>query len=324
MRRFADFFYQSLRRSYESDIREGVGISQIGYCELKTQRFYIDKNKPDIPPDRLLAMLTGTATHEKIFSLLWKYRGELPGFTYRKKEMEVVLPTPKGRMIGHLDLLAEIDGEPEVADLKVVDFGPFGWIDSERSREHEYDQINCYAAAAGIKRCRLIYLSKGGKTTTANVKEYPFPVDLERVEELKLKYDRIMAGEAVKPFKDPGESWECNVCPYYSQCWGIKTAVQKQEGVEEIPQELEEKYIAVKAALDEYKAQEAELREQIAAQLQGKRGEGSALSAIYVKPYTYQKFDTKKLKLYIDDAKLKECAKDVDGGGYYKMQIRGE
>jgi hypothetical protein len=320
---YKDFIYTALRREYESDIREGVGISQIGYCELKTQRFFIEGKKPDIPVDRLLAMRIGTVTHAEIFRLLWKFRGELDKFTYKKKEMEVVLPTPAGSIKGHLDLLAEVNGEMEVADFKVVDFGAFGYIHNEKSRQHEYDQINCYAVAAGIKRCRLTYVCKGGKTTTAEVKEFPFAVDLPRVDELKLKYDRIMAGKAEKPFDNPADSWECNVCSYYTSCWGARTFTQKQDGVVVIPKELEEEYIREDAVAKEHKARADEVKEKIAAILGGKRGEGDMLSAYYSAPRAYDKYDSKLLKQYVAADILDKCSKKVENDGYYRMNVRG-
>jgi hypothetical protein len=320
MQQFSKFIYKAIECAYDADIREGVGISQIGYCELKTQNFFIRKQRPQIPVDRLLAMRTGTATHADLFKLLFKYRGEIEGFIYKKREVEVNLPTPKGTIIGHLDLMAEVDGRLEIADLKVVDFGPFGYI--SEPREHEYDQIICYAAAAGIEDCRLVYLCKGGKKTTADVKEYAFKVDHDRVKVLAEKYDRIMAGEAVKPFDSPQDSWECGVCPFYEECWGKKVFIQKQSGVVEIDPALEEAYIEKKLQADAFKQEADEIKARIEAELDGKRGEGNALSAWFVGPKSYDQYDSALLKKHVDPEILKKCSKPVEKSGYYTLKIR--
>ena len=318
--RFADFILQAIKANYDNDIREGVTMSSAGYCELKTQKLYINKEKPDIPVDRLLAMLTGTATHDYIFKLLYKYRGEIEGFKYRYREREVVMDTPWGPYRGHLDMAAEVNDTEEVIDLKVVDVGPFVYI--KVPRYHDKKQLMLYLAAEGKKNCRLVYICKGGKTTTAKTKEYPFEVDDALVAELVVKFGRIMEGKAEKPFDNPTDSWECGVCPFYEECWGKKTFMQKQDSVAEIPADLEEAFIAIKAKYDQAKADMDAVKENIQEYLGGKRGEGSSMSAWFIGPRTQTTYDSSLLRKYIAEDKLKLCAKTTDKSGYYNMRLK--
>lgn len=317
------FIHQAIKLNYDADIREGVTLSAIGYCEMQTQNLYVRKEKKNINPANLLAMRTGTATHDDVFKLLYKWRGELDGFTYKFREREVTINTPGGNTIkGHLDLCVEIDGRLVVADLKVIDEGPFGYLGNE-PRQHEKDQTMMYAAALGVTDCLLVYLCKGGKSK-GQFKEYPFAVDPARVKELGEKYDRIIAGKAGKPFSSPDESWECGYCPYYEECWGVRTFTQKQPGVVEIPLELEEEYFAEKSMADEHKDRAEEIKEKIEAMLGGKRGEGRMISAYFTAPKESVSYDSSLLKIHVPADILKKCAKSTMKSGFYRINIRGE
>jgi hypothetical protein len=316
--------HQAMQLSYDSDVREGVSISAIGYCELQTMNLFMRKEKKSIGPANLLAMRTGTATHASLFSLLWKYRGELEGFVYKKKEVEVSIRTPAGNTLrGHLDLIAEIDGKLTVCDLKVIDEAPFQMLGDE-ARQHEIDQVMMYAAAIGIEDCLLVYLCKGGRKTKGLFKEYPFAVDHNHITDLLTKYDRIVMGNAQKPFQTPDESWECGYCSYYIECWGAKAFAAKQDGTVEISPELEERYIAAKANEDQAKSDADEIKDKIVELLDGKRGEGSALSAWYVVPKPSVSYDKALLERLVPPDLLKKCAKPSSRNPYYTLKIRGE
>lgn len=314
--------HKVMELNYKDEQRVGIGMSQLPYCELQTQRLYDEGAQKQIGTGNLLAMRTGVATHAELFRLLWNYRGKLEGFTYKKHEVEVMLTTPAGNvLVGHFDLLAEINGRLEIIDLKVVDEAPWNYIDGPR--EHEKDQVMLYCAAHGVETGRLVYLCKGGRGK-GQVKEYAFEVDKDRIGQLLAKYDRILARKAVKPFDAPTDSWQCSYCGYYEDCWGKKTFASKVDEVAEIPVELEMAYIAAKANEDQAHGDAEEIKQQIIELLHGRRGEGDALSALYITPKPRESLDTAALKKEVSAEVIKKCTRVTPSTPYYKLNIRGE
>ncbi len=311
---------QAMVMNHEDNVRDYVGISGIGYCELKLQRLFQRKDVAEVPPAQLLAFLTGTGTHELIFKLLWKYRGKLEGFKYNKREKEVSVTTARGNILkGHLDLDAEIKGVKLTADLKVVDERAFEYL--SEPYQHQVDQVMMYSFAEKLKDWLIVYFCKGG-SKKGQFKEFSGKVDERRIAFLLEKYDRIMSGEANKPFETPDGSWECGYCQYYKECWGEKEYIKKQSGIEEITNvQLELRYIELKAQYDQAKDDLNDVKEELTAGLNGKRGEGEHLSAIFYKGGESVSYDSTLLKHFVDPKVLEKCTKISQKSGYYALRI---
>lgn len=306
---------------YEKEQEQKVTISKIGYCELKLVKQILKQEKTELKAEVLGKFFRGSAVHEAIPSILFRYRTflrEKYGLIYQKSEMPVSINIEGHKLTGILDMLFKNrEGEYIVFDWKVVNYIP------QEPHQHYIDQLYMYAEGVGAKKVSLVYFD----SETMKEKEFRLFVDRERIEELKQKYIRMMkhlegGTEPNKPFKSFSESWECSYCQYKSECWTkqeIKDYWDKQNNVVAISEDIAKQYYEIATKYKELEKQKKELEENIKNLLQGAVGICDLFSVKYITPAAKEDYDLEAIKKEFDIEKFKIIKESKP---YYKFTLK--
>lgn len=306
--------------------RDYVGISQIGYCARKIYKEHTRAEKVAFSPKNLMKFLVGHATHDYLQSLLWKFRGQIPGFTYRKGEKEIVIDVGSDYVLkGHADLIFRMGNNERVGDFKIYSdqgMSKLNEKDFNTAHKHYVDQLTMYAYGEGLEECELTYISKDSGT----YKTFRWKPDPERVEFLTHKAFSVMKAidtrqEPPKAYEHPDDDWECSYCPFYNECWNER--VSKSDDVLEIPPDLVERFLALKQAGDAVDEELDEVKDLISTFLAGAKGKGDGVTAYYIEPKEDIAYDKKKLEAAVPPEILATCSKVTSKKGYYVIKAVG-
>lgn len=307
---------------YETEKEQKITISKIGYCELKLVKQVLRQEKTEVKPEVLGKFFRGSAVHEAIPSLLYKYRSYLTakyGLIYQKSEMPVKINIDKYTLNGVLDLLFKDrrGGEFIVFDWKVVNYIP------DEPQRHYVDQLLLYADAIGAKQISLMYFD----SETMKEKEFRMPIDISRIKYLKEKYVRMMKHienktEPEKPFTSFSDSWECSYCQYKNECWTqgeIKDFWDKKNNIITISEDIAKQYYEIATKYKELEKQKKELEENIKNLLQGADGISDLFSVKYITPSSKEDYDLEAIKKEYDIEKFKIIKESKP---YYKFTLK--
>jgi hypothetical protein len=312
---------QAIKQAISEDYkREGrrtyVGISEIPYCPVKTYRKHTREEKTELGDEVLIKFLVGRASHEYVQALLWKQRGNVDGFKYRKAEKEIQIKVDGFTLFGHADLIATMNGKDYVVDFKMVGAGKFRNILTEPD-EYYVDQVMLYAYGLGLSHWCLTYVNR----ETGAVKDHTGEVDKERIFYLTEKYSNIMIAierevEPVIPFEDQSESWECSYCQYCVECWGSKE-YDKNDDIYRIPADQDEQIGQLKREKKEVEAALKDIKSEVEANAAGARIVGDNNKATYTVPKPTVKYDPDKLQTLFDPEDLKQAEKITQKKPFY-------
>lgn len=304
------------------DARNYTGISEISYCIRKNFLKRTREEKTALNTATLIRFLVGRATHDYIQSLLWKLRGQLEGFSYRKSEKEIEIKTNDHTLRGHADLIARLGDQEFVIDFKIVGNSRFCYINEPD--EHYVDQLILYAYGLGLNDCEIVYVNR----ETGETKYFDFTVDKNRVDYLLEKFERLENAienneEPDKAFETDSDSWECSYCQFYSHCWGEKTYPDKDgTALEKIPADLESEYVRVSQEFDLLKGDLDELKVALEQIGNGRNLVGDKLNGSYIPPSTSESYDKKLLEKEIDKSLLGKCIRTTSKKGYYRFTLK--
>jgi len=354
--KFADEIIKAIVSKYYDETRDYIGISQIPYCELKLYRDVKRGRKQDVPAHVLQRMFIGTAAHKGMEELLlWYAKEKNAQFIPVDTESEIVIRDERGVPIlkGHFDFLfiwktGRKTGT--LVDFKFIGHNHFRMIEKRNEAPAHYvDQMYLYAYAINEEKenpkfkdfkvtdCLLVMIDidPPPRKEGLYIKEFRFRTNKKRALELiekKIHLDKCLAEgmEPEKPFESPDESWECNYCDYYEECWGAQLKLKsKGKGKKLVPDELAKRYIELKSKKDEIEQQMEEVRQQITEMI----GEYDAMSkdgALIIK-YIPEKIkqkeevDLDKLKAFVNDNEILSQVikvKEKKTGGYHKFDVK--
>jgi len=319
-----DVVYHALYQGQEEEEpRDYIGISQIAFCERALWNYYIKGVKKEFDEATLLRFLVGTATHAYLLSLLWKHRGKVEGFQFKKSEKKVTLSRPGWEqknikpLQGHLDLEAILNKLKTISDFKIVAHGYF--VKIQEAPRHNKIQLMMYAAADDAPQCLLAFVNKDN----GRMKEFLFEPDIEIVESMLDKYERLMTAkeEPGIPFTENNESWECSYCQFADRCWPGQR-IEKKEGVVVISEAKAKRYIELVNMKREIDEEMEQVKTAIISTLDGKNGMADGLTATFIRQAERIEYDSKKLIAKIDPTALKQCEKIRKATEYYLLRIK--
>jgi len=194
----------------ERYVKERYGVSEAVFCPRKN---YFIRAKGDIPEPNG-KMITGTLFHTMIPVALKDY----PGITNPKFEQECRLDITDEfgtySIIGHSDVLC---------DEKVLEFKFTKLYKRKPVSEYYFYQANMYCYLQNRQEYEIITIDKDDLAVeiySSNRDEDKYKEILENV---KLTWQGLNKG--IPPEKGPMYDWECNYCPYQSDCRKERTEV---------------------------------------------------------------------------------------------------
>lgn len=298
--------YRAMQIAQEQEGRRALSMSSMGYCEYKLMLEQIRGEQKQIDAETQMRFAVGTATHEYLQRLLYNTRID------DLEILEIEKSCSIGKLTGHIDLIAKINGIKTIVDFKIVDSNYFKMI--QTPPEPNIDQVQLYAYAEDIQDILLLYICK----STGEFKEFPLKLDCERAINLSIKYDIIMEGRAEKK---ACPDWECSkrYCQYVRECWPEKSYI-KNDNTKKIDSELEKKYLDLKTQIENLEEELSSVKKEIETELQGSEGIGDQIKAAYTPASESITYEKAQLERLISPDLLEKCKKTSQKKAFYTIR----
>jgi len=232
MSKIKELLIQKIKEEVKSQDYKGyVRVSEVSICPVRAYYSYKGLQQ-EIEDDKVLVLEIGSKLHE---FLLQHYLDDI----LEGKEVEFVRKHKDKLIIGHVDGIANIDGERYILEFKTIADKKYrngkSTLDYLPS-EHHVLQLGIYMLMSGIEKGKLVYLLK----SSAEVVEVDVELDDELLAKIKevmdetidfiklVENDTEMEAEAIsriydEMLSDKATSWKCNYCGFRSHCEKAKS-----------------------------------------------------------------------------------------------------
>ena len=198
-----DNFYTSQIKNKD---RKKFWISEAGKC-ARSIYFYFKKFPKKEKDARILRIMDhGDYTHMRIMSVLFAL-----GLV---KATEIEIPAQE-IVSGRADAIVNIDGKPNVVEIKSISSYGFQKLDNPR-REH-LCQVQLYMHYFKIPTGILIYENKDNQDLKEFKVDYDEKIAKNLLEEFEI-LKHMIENNILPPVPSGLEDWECNYCDYAEEC----------------------------------------------------------------------------------------------------------